>query len=50
MKLSQTAVREFQDLYLKKYGKELTFEEAEIEARELLTLFSLSQDKNVFYE
>ncbi len=50
MKIPKEAVSQFQELYRVKYGKELTFEEAEIEARELLNLYALSQNKNIFYE
>lgn len=38
--LSDTGVKEYQSIYLKKYGKELSFEEAKQMASELLDFLS----------
>ena len=38
--LSDTGVKEYQSIYLKKYGKELSFEEAKQMATELLDFLS----------
>ncbi len=49
MKVPKEAVAEFRELYKKKCGVELSQEEAEIQARDLLTLVALSLGKkNVF--
>lgn len=39
--LSEQAIKEFQKIYLKKYGYELPFEKAKEEAVKLLQLFKL---------
>ena len=47
MKLPQKSVQEFMNLYKAKYGKELTYDEAEEMGRELLELYSLSQNRPI---
>jgi hypothetical protein len=39
--LSKQAIEEFQDIYLKTYGKEISFSEAEVQAEQFLRLFKL---------
>ena len=44
MKIPPQAIEELQELYLKKLGRELSREEVEQEARDLLTFMSLAQN------
>lgn len=37
--LSKQAIEEFQEIYLKTYGKEIPFSEAEVQAEQFLRLF-----------
>lgn len=39
--LSKQAIEEFQEIYLKTYGKEIPFSEAEVQAEQFLRLFKL---------
>lgn len=39
--LSKQAIEEFQEIYLKTYGKEISFSEAEVQAEQFLRLFKL---------
>lgn len=41
MTLPDEAVKEFQEIYKEKIGKELSFEQAKIEAESFLNLFDL---------
>jgi|GEM_PF-4837452 len=50
MKIPKEAVKEFQEMYQRKYGKELSWKEAESQAMELLNLYKLSQQLNITYE
>jgi len=42
MKLPEEAVKEFQALYKEKYNKDISYEEAEKEGSDLLTLYALA--------
>ena len=39
--LSRQAIEEFQAIYLKTYGKEISYSEAEVQAEQFLRLFKL---------
>lgn len=39
--LSKEAIEEFQAIYLKTYGKEISFSEAEVQAAKLLRLYKI---------
>ena len=45
MKLSETAVSEFQEIFKSEFGEEISYAEAEKEAQNLLNLFSLIAKK-----
>lgn len=45
----EDAVREFQKIWLQEYGVQITYEEAEIEAKRMLKLFKLAVDTNYFH-
>jgi hypothetical protein len=50
MKIPRSAINEFKAIYSRKYGEILSDAEAEEQAVEWLNLYSLSQNKNIFYE
>jgi hypothetical protein len=39
--LSKKAIESYQEAYLKTYGKEISFAEAEVQARQLLALYKV---------
>lgn len=41
MKLSESAVKEFQEIFKDEFGDDIPFADAEIEAQSLLNLFSV---------
>jgi hypothetical protein len=43
LNLPKEAITEFKDLYQKKLNRELTNDEAQVMAKELLTLYTLTQ-------
>ena len=45
MKLNQSAVLEFQSIYQQEFGEEISLTEAENEAQNLLTLFTVIAKK-----
>jgi len=50
MKLDKKAIMEFKAIYAQKYGVDLPDEEAQEQAVEMLNLYCLSQNQNIFYE
>lgn len=45
MKLNESAVLEFQEIFKSEFGEEISYAEAEAEAQNLLTLFSVIAKK-----
>jgi len=50
MNLPREAINEFKVIFLQKFGEDLTDEKAQEQALELLNMYSLSQNQNIFYE
>ena len=50
MKLPEACIKELKAIFLQKFGENLSDEETREQALELLNMYSLSQNNNIFYE
>ena len=46
MKFTLTEIREFQELYLREYGEQISESEAEIQAKSILNFLSIILNRN----